>query len=281
MSGAAVKRAAVVGRPIGHSLSPAIHGAWLRALGSPHDYGAIEPGAGERFDDVVARVRAAGYSGVNVTAPFKREALRLADETDETARRIGAANLLVFQPDGRVLARNTDEDGFLAALLTRRAANAFAGRAACVLGAGGAALAVCRALLRSPFAEIRLWNRTAERARLMADAIADPRLRAVAAAAEGAEGAALIVDATSGLDPRALGEAVWTAAAKDVLVHDLKYGAAAEPLRAEAAARGLAHLDGLSMLIAQARPSFEALFGLAAPYDNQRLERMLREGARS
>ena len=147
-------RLAVLGHPVGHSRSPAMHNAALAelGLGDEWSYEAIDVAP----DEFEARVRAMpgeGFAGANVTVPHKGAALALADELSETAREIGAANTLVFA-DGEIRADNTDADGLLAAL-----PGSPAGKRALVLGAGGAARAVVWALLREG-AEVEVWNRT-------------------------------------------------------------------------------------------------------------------------
>ena len=147
-------RLAVLGYPVGHSRSPAMHGAALAELGLGEEwsYEAIEV-APDAFEARVRAMPGEGFAGANVTVPHKSAALSLADELSETAREIGAANTLVFA-DGEIRAENTDAEGFLRAL-----PGSPQGKRALVLGAGGAARAVVWALLREG-AEVEVWNRT-------------------------------------------------------------------------------------------------------------------------
>ena len=154
LRGIAVPRLAVLGYPVGHSRSPAMHSAALAELGLGEEwsYEAIEV-APDAFEARVRAMPGEGFAGANVTVPHKGAALSLADELSETAREIGAANTLVFA-DGEVRAENTDAEGFLRSL-----PGSPAGKRALVLGAGGAARAIVWALLREG-AEVEVWNRT-------------------------------------------------------------------------------------------------------------------------
>src|SRR4051794_2223112 len=152
------------------------------ALGVPYQRLPVPP---DLFGETVRALGPAGFTGANVTIPHKEAALELADEPSERAREIGAANTLTFREDGTIAAENTDAPGFLAAL-----PESPAGRTALVLGAGGAARAVVWALRDAGASEIRLWNRTPERARALA---AQFGVRAV----EHVAGADLLVNCTS------------------------------------------------------------------------------------
>src|SRR5690606_24879384 len=132
--------------PIGHSLSPLIHGAWIAAAGLDAVYAAYEPVDASDFAALVARGRAGDLAGLNVTAPYKAAALDLADEASATARRAGSANLLLFR-DGRVRADSTDGVGLLAALAEQAPDLDLTTGPALILGAGGAASAAVAALL--------------------------------------------------------------------------------------------------------------------------------------
>ncbi len=156
------KRLAVLGQPISHSRSPAMHTAALAALGLEGEwsYEAIEVSP-EEFETRVRAMPGEGFVGANVTVPHKVAALALADESTAAAREIGAANTLSFV-DGRVQAENTDATGFLDALPEPPA-----GKEALVLGAGGSARAVVWALVRAG-ASVGIWNRTPERGEALA-----------------------------------------------------------------------------------------------------------------
>jgi shikimate dehydrogenase len=150
--------AGVIGWPVGHSRSPAIHGTWLRRYGLPGWYVAMAV-APETAEQALRALPALGFAGANVTLPHKELALRVADTASERARRIGAANTLVVR-EGAIHADNTDAYGFLENL--RQGAPGWRAETgpALVLGAGGAARAVIAGLLDEGATEIRLSNRT-------------------------------------------------------------------------------------------------------------------------
>lgn len=264
-----VPLAAVLGRPVGHSRSPALFAHWLRVQGLRGHYVPIEV-APERLEAVLRVLPSLGFRGVNVTVPLKEGALRLADEATPRARAIGAANTLTFGvvEGGRaaIHADNTDGLGFLASLREGAPGWDPTSGPAAVLGAGGASRAVLAALIEAGVPRIRVANRTRARAEALAAAFG-PRVevRDWEAAGAIAEGAALVVNATSlgmagqppldvtleGLDPGAV-------------VNDLVYVPLETSLLAAARARGCTVVDGLGMLIHQAVPGFERWFGAAA-----------------
>ncbi|WP_332657945.1 shikimate dehydrogenase family protein [Brevundimonas sp.] len=245
--------AGVAGQPIAHSLSPVIHGAWIAAAGLDAVYERFGPADADGFAELVDKGRAGTLCGLNVTAPFKEQALALADEASATARTCGAANLLVFE-DGRVRADSTDGMGLMAALAEQAPALDVRGRPAVVLGAGGAARAAAAAL-KAAGAEVGVLNRTVERARALAD---DLGVTVVDVGALGE--AALVVNALSVAPTIDLG-----ALRADAVLMDMTYRPLVTPFLAEGRARGLTTVDGLAMLIGQAGPSFRALFGIAPP----------------
>ncbi|KQY89717.1 shikimate dehydrogenase [Brevundimonas sp. Root1423] len=245
--------AGVAGQPIAHSLSPVIHGAWIAAAGLDAVYERFGPADAAGFVELVDRGRAGSLRGLNVTSPFKEQALALADEASETARACGAANLLVFD-NGRVRADSTDGRGLMAALAEQASGLDVSGRTVVVLGAGGAARAAAAAL-KAAGAEVGVRNRTVERAQALADDLG------VAVVDAGALGqAALVVNALS------VPPAIDLAALRDdAVLMDMTYKPLLTPFLAEGRARGLTTVDGLAMLIGQAGPSFRALFGIAPP----------------
>ncbi len=255
--------AGIVGRPVTHSLSPVLHNAWIEAAGLNAAYVPLAPTAGG-FPALVEGLRGGVIRGVNVTIPFKEEALACADEAGERARLAGASNLLLFREDGSVFADNTDGLGMLAALAVQ--APGFDPKAgpAIILGAGGAARGAAAALALAGAPEVRIVNRTAERAIALAADIG--RVVRAVDQDEALDAANVIVNATSlglGGGP---GPDIDLARAPDAaVVLDMVY----KPLRTtflrRAAERGLRTVDGLEMLIRQAEPSFEAFFGAPPP----------------
>jgi shikimate dehydrogenase len=245
--------AGVVGQPIAHSLSPLIHRAWIAAAGLDADYRAFGPEDGAGFRALTDDLRAGRLRGLNVTAPFKAAALALADAVSETARLCGSANLLVLE-DGRLRADSTDGAGLLAALAEQAPALDVRGRPVLILGAGGAARAAAAAL-KEAGAEVGVLNRTPARAGALA---ADLGVRVATPDAVGE--AALVVNALS-VPP----EIDVGALRHDAVLMDMTYRPPVTPFLAAGRARGLTTVDGLAMLIGQARPSFRALFGQEPP----------------
>jgi shikimate dehydrogenase len=260
ISGAATV-AGIVGRPIAHSLSPLIHNRWIEALGLDAVYVPFAPGLDD-FDRFVRGLRGGAIRGLNVTAPFKERALALADVTDEAARDSGSANLLLFDDTGEIEARSTDGVGLLAALAEQAPDLELSQAPAVILGAGGAARAAAAALLDAGSPRIVILNRTAQRAEDLVFALKSERLAAhsLSEAAVLFRDAGLVVNAAAGGPAPPLDALPEGAAVMDMTYRPLETGL----LRA-AKARGLTPVDGLSMLIHQARPSFEALFGQAPP----------------
>ncbi|MEO7197457.1 MAG: shikimate dehydrogenase [Solirubrobacterales bacterium] len=269
-----MNRLAVLGQPIGHSLSPVMHAAAFEALGigDRWTYEAIEL-APEDFGRGVRRLRVDGYLGANVTVPHKRRALELADDATEAARAIGAANTLTFSPAG-IRAANTDAPGLLAALPTSAA-----GRRALVLGAGGAARAAVWALLEAG-ADVSVHNRTTARAdELVADLggtvlVPDGDLplgdfdivvnaTSVGLAREGAP-----VTAPGG-DLKELGIAA-DSLSDHLVVVDLVYGTTNTDLVAAAARGGATVIDGLEILVHQGAESFRIWTGAEPPLEIMR-----------
>jgi shikimate dehydrogenase len=227
--------------------------AWIEAAGLDAAYRAHGPVDAKGFEALVARGRAGELRGLNVTAPFKEQALALADTVSAVARACGSANLLLFEA-GRVHADSTDGTGLMAALAEQAPDLIIRDRPAVVLGAGGAARAAVQALMAAG-AAVAVLNRTPARAQALA---AD--LGATVAGPEALETAALVVNALS--VPPTIDLSVLP---DDAVVMDMTYKPLITPFLAAAQARGLTGVDGLAMLIGQARPSFTSLFGIEPP----------------
>lgn len=260
--------AGVMGWPVGHSRSPALHGHWLRRHGLRGAYVALATPP-EAFDAALRGLVALGFAGANVTIPHKERALALADVATARARRIGAANTLVVR-DGAVEADNTDGFGFIENLRQRAPDWRADAGPALVLGAGGAARAVVAALLDAGAPGVRLVNRTRDRAEALAAALGGPvTVLDWAQAAAAADGAATLVNTTSlGMAGQPPLEVSLDAAPPGALATDIVYVPLETPFLARAAARGLRTVDGLGMLLHQARPGFEAWFGVAPEVDD-------------
>ncbi|MCA6249106.1 MAG: shikimate dehydrogenase [Phenylobacterium sp.] len=272
---AATRLAGVVGRPVRHSLSPVIHNAWLAAAGLDGAYVAFSL-APERFSAFVEGFRGGSLAGVNVTLPFKTDALAAADRVSPRAQAAGAANVLVFEADGSVTADNTDGEGLLYAFARQAPGFRPESGPLVLFGAGGAARGAAAAFLEAGCPEVRLLNRTRSRAEAVADALGG-RVRVLdqpdAAALDGA--AALINASSAGLGPDAPPPPDFSAAPAGAVAMDMTYKPLRTPFLEAAAARGLATVDGLDMLIGQARPAFEAFFGRPPPAEPDVRERVL------
>lgn len=264
---AAAPLAGVIGDPVGHSLSPRLHGYWLRRLGLAGHYVPL-PVAADDLAEVLAAMPRMGFRGANVTIPHKERALSLAREATARARTIGAANTLVFLPEGGFLADNTDAHGFLENL--RSGAPAWSpSRPALVLGAGGAARAVIYALHEAGVARILLANRTYARAAELA-ASGPPGVQPLSwsAIADALPGTGLLVNTTAlGMAGQAGLDLPWAALDPGTVVSDLVYTPLETGLLRAARARGCVAVDGLGMLLHQAAPGFARWFGAEPPVD--------------
>ena len=260
--------AGVVGRPVAHSLSPILHNAWLKAARIDGVYVAFAPdetGLGRLAEGF----RGGAIRGLNVTLPFKEEALKVADRVSEIAERAAAANVLLFEPNGRILADNTDGVGLLRAFAVQAPQwDAGAGPVA-VLGAGGAARGAVAALLMAGAPQVWIVNRTLARAEAIADALG-PRVRPLplAHAAGAFREATAVINATSaGLaDDEGLDLPLETTAPATVVM-DMVYKPLETRFLTQARELGRPTVDGLAMLIGQAEPSFDAFYGEYPPAD--------------
>lgn len=258
--------AGVLGWPVRHSLSPRLHGHWLKRYGLPGSYEYL-PVPPELFDAYVRALAANGYAGANVTLPHKEAALSLCDEVDSAARTIGAVNTLIFH-DGRIEGLNSDAFGFLESLRQDLPDWRSSAGPAVVLGAGGAARAVVYALKSAGVPEIRVVNRSVARAERLAFDIGSPVV-AGAWAAEVLADANLLVNTTSlgmtGQPPLELDLLSLPSAAA---VADIVYQPLRTDLLLRASAAGHPTMDGLGMLLHQARPGFQAWFGRSPEVDS-------------
>jgi shikimate dehydrogenase len=250
-----MRRLGVLGWPVAHSRSPAIHNAALAAMGLSDWHYQRLPVPPMLFEETVRGLGAAGFVGANVTIPHKQAALAIASAASPTARAIGAANTLSFDAEGAITAENTDAPGLLAALgFSPR------GMSAQVLGAGGSARAAVWALLDAGAGPVWVWNRTPARAvelaeELGAEATGAPRradllvnCTSVGLSVERSATEAGVLN-QQGLTGDQVGEYSHVA--------DLVYRTGSTPLLAAAAARGLGTTDGLEILIAQGALSLE------------------------
>jgi shikimate dehydrogenase len=259
-----VRRLGVLGWPVGHSRSPAMHRAAFAELGLADWSYQLLPVPPELFGETVSALGAAGFVGANVTVPHKAAALALADTATVSARAIGAANTLSIAPDGAIAAENTDAPGLLDALAA--IGRDPAGASALVLGAGGSARAVIWAL-REAGADVSVWNRTPARARELA---AELGVRAVPRA----QAADLLVNCTTvglggyttDLDEMLINLALTADALGEyACLVDLVYSERPTALLQAAVDRGLETVDGLEILVHQGARSFTTWTGRSAP----------------
>lgn len=255
--------AGVMGWPVGHSLSPRLHGYWLREhrIDGAYVPMAVQPGD---FPRVLKTLPRMGFAGTNVTVPHKEAALRTVDAADENALRVGAVNTVIVTGDGSLFGCNTDGFGFLENLKSGAPDWRPDRGPAMVIGAGGAARAVCAALLDAGTPEVRLINRDPGRAEVLRDHVGGPiKVFPWAALEAEMDGVALVANATTlgmngnpPLDP-SLDRLPATAVVTDIVTAPLT-----TPLLGKAATRGHRVVDGLGMLLHQARPGFAAWFGV-------------------
>jgi shikimate dehydrogenase len=263
-------RLGVLGWPVAHSRSPAMHNAALRELGLEGWSYQRLPVPPELFRETVRALGGAGFLGANVTIPHKEAAFELADDPSEVARAIGAANTLTFAPDGRIAAENTDAPGLIGAM--ERAGHHPRGLTAMVLGAGGSARATVWALREAGAREVAIHSRNRERARELARA-QDARAMALP------ERADILINCTPvGLvRPASGGESdlnqlrlTHDLVGRYSYVVDLVYREGTTELLAAAREQGRPVLDGLEVLVAQGALSLEQWTGRPAPVEVMR-----------
>ena len=255
--------AGIMGWPVAHSRSPALHNYWLQKYGLPGAYVQL-PVAPGQLDTALPGLSALGFRGCNITIPHKVDALKLVHALDPLARRMGAINTIVVQPDASLKGFNNDGFGYIQCLLDAKPDWRADAGPITVLGAGGAARAVVLSLAERGAKEIRLLNRTQQKAQALADEFGGPlTVLPWEARHDALEGVALLVNTTSqgmhGNPPLPLELGKLPAQA---LVSDVIYVPLETPLLAAARQRGNPTVNGLGMLLNQARPAFEAWFGV-------------------
>jgi shikimate dehydrogenase len=255
--------AGVMGWPISHSRSPHIHSHWLAQYGLRGAYVplAVNP---VNLQEALVGLKALGFAGCNLTLPHKIEALPWLDEVDAVAQRIGAVNTLTVRADGSLHGTNTDAFGFIQSLCEAHSSWQASAGPAVVLGAGGAARAVVWALADAGATDIRLFNRSHDKAVSMAQEFGLP-VKAFAWSERHAalEGAALLVNTTTqGMQGQPVLDLQLDALPVQALVSDIVYTPLQTDLLLRAASRGNPTVNGLGMLLHQARPAFASWFGV-------------------
>lgn len=277
-------RFVLLGHPVAHSLSPVIHQAAYRSLGMAHRYELVDAPDLAALEAACHELRRGTIAGANVTIPWKREALKLADRADPSASDVGAANVLVRSARGEIVAYNTDVPALAREIGERAAAP---GRGL-VLGSGGAALAAVAALARLGATDIGVsarrfdanvardtWPGAAEFRRLGATLVAWPSPGTHELEDFAAE-AAVIVQATSagmhGAGPGAevAGVVPWSRLGHETFAYDLVYNPADTEFLLAARAHGLPAAGGLGMLVGQAAFAFALWLGAEPPREAMR-----------
>jgi shikimate dehydrogenase len=255
--------AGVMGWPVAHSRSPVIHNHWIRQYGLTGTYGLF-PVRPERLEAALRGLSALGMAGCNITLPHKVQAMQWVDHVDPLGQRVGAINLVVVQPDGALHGFNTDGYGFIQSLRDAKPDWRADAGPIVVLGGGGAARAIVLSLIDAGAQSIRLINRTRSKAQALADefgpiiAVYDWTERHDALA-----GAAMLVNTTDqGMHGKTDLDLRLEALPADALVCDAIYIPLETTLLAAARARGNLTVNGLGMLLNQARPAFKAWFGV-------------------
>ena len=254
--------AGVIGSPIAHSKSPQLHGHWLKTYDIPGHYVPLHVEPGD-LENVIRQMPKMGFVGANVTIPHKEAVMGIADQITDRATLMGAANTLIFRPDGKIMADNTDGYGFINNLKEGAPDWEPASGPAVVLGAGGACRAVIAALIEAGVEDIILTNRTRDRAeQLRSDFGQKVRVVDWVQAPNVLEEGKLVVNTTSlGMTGKSRLRIPLDGLRQDAVVTDLIYTPLDTDLLKYADSVGCTTVDGLGMLIHQAVPGFERWFG--------------------
>ena len=269
MSDRTIPLAAVIGSPIAHSRSPALHRHWLQRYVIPGHYVPMDVSQDD-LPQVIRTMPKMGFVGANVTIPHKETVLALADLVTDRAALIGAANTLIFRKDGKIHADNTDGYGFIENLRSNAEGWAPKSGPAAVFGAGGAARAVLASLLEIGVPEIRLANRTRARADSLQNEFgAKVKVFDWVQAGNMLDGAMTVVNASSlGMVGKPDFRVPLDALSPKAVVTDLVYTPLETALLQHAREAGCTVVDGLGMLIYQAAPAFERWFGIRPEVDD-------------
>lgn len=279
-----IKIAGVMGYPISHSLSPRLHGYWIKKYGIEATYEpwAVKP---EDLKDKLRSLAAeapkkqAQFCGTNLTIPLKEAALNIVDILEPSAEIIGAVNTVVVDKDGKLIGRNTDGIGFTDSLREQTDISKFKGGTALVLGAGGASKAIVYAIVQMGFDKIFVTNRTEARAQELCDHIGDKaEVLAWDSRVDILGSIDLLVNTTSlgmlGQPPLSM---PLQGLKETAVVTDIVYVPLETDLLGEARAAGNLAVDGLGMLLHQAKAGFEAWYGVK-PHVDKELRDFVLEG---
>ena len=255
--------AGVMGWPVAQSRSPILHNYWIEKYRLSGRYVplAVRP---ERLPEAIRGLPALGFRGCNLTMPHKQYAMTMVDSLTDTAKRIGAVNCIVVGEDGKMSGTNNDGNGYVLSVQEVAPAWKPSDGPIAILGAGGAARAVLVALLERGATEIRLINRTFEKAERLAKELG-PAVKPIAweKRRDAIGDVALLANATNqGMTGNPPLEISLDRLSSRTLVSDLIYVPPETPFLAAAKARGNVTVNGLGMLLHQARPAFQAWFGV-------------------
>ncbi len=270
-------KAGVIGHPISHSKSPLIHNYWIAQHGLEGSYEAVDIPC-ETLEEDVARLVNDGFAGFNVTIPHKEAIYELCDELGETAHQIGAVNTVQIK-GGKLIGTNTDVFGFIHNIKSEEPEFRFDSGAAVVLGAGGASRAVIHGLLQEDAPEVIICNRTASKAEVIKGSCIAPDRVTIApwdSRDEVLKNAALLVNTTAlGMKGRAPLEIDLSLLPQHGLVTDIIYTPLETDLLVQAKSRGNKTVTGIGMLLHQARPAFQAWFGIMPDVTPELREKIL------
>jgi len=258
--------AGVIGSPVAHSRSPALHRHWLESLGLRGYYIPMDV-AHENLEEALRVLPKMGFVGCNITIPHKVSALNLADSVSDRAALIGSANTLIFRDEGQIFADNTDGYGFIANLRAGAPDWDAQDGPVAIFGAGGACRAVLASLIEAGCTDIRLANRSRPRAEALRTEFG-PKITVFDWVLAGSmiEGAALVVNTTSlGMVGKSEFKVPLDGLSADTVVTDIVYTPLETELLRQARAKGCQTVDGLGMLIHQGAPGFERWFGQRPP----------------
>ncbi len=277
MTGNRIPLAGVIGSPVAHSRSPRLHQHWLKRYALQGYYIPMDIASAD-LEDAVATLPKLGFVGVNVTIPHKEHIMSVVDLVTDRAALIGSVNTVIFRADGKVHGDNTDGYGFLENL--RHGAPDWDPKAgpAAVIGAGGAARAVLASLLDAGVPEIRLSNRTKNRAEALQKEFGQKiHVYDWVQVGNMLDGAKTVVNASSlGMEGKPEMRIPLDGLSRDAVVTDLVYTPLETPLLMHAKSIGCRTVDGLGMLLYQAAPGFERWFGMKPEVDEQLRKVVLR-----
>lgn len=258
-----IRSSCIIGYPVEHSLSPKLHGFWIKKYGITAKYTALSV-APHELEITLKSLKKLGYVGCNVTLPYKEEVMNLMEECSDLSRLVGSVNTVVVKEDGSLYGDNTDVYGFTENLCERVPDLKSNLRNVSVLGAGGAARAVCVGLIQLGAKQILIFNRNRERSEELAKDFG-PVIKPQPwdRRSEMLGGISLLINATSlGMKNQPPLDIDLSLLPNSAIVNDLVYSPLMTNLLIDAKVRGNTIVDGLGMLLHQARSGFTAWFGV-------------------